>query len=87
MSWSTIRPATAEDHARLQAATDRFQARHNLSDEEMGAVQHNSDGWPFEHRPEERTRLHHLYRKCVQRALRSPDADGIACEYVGFEVK
>jgi hypothetical protein len=85
MTWSTIRHATDEDRARLTDATDRFQARHNLTDDQMGAVQQNTgDQWPYHHNPAECARLHKLYRKVVSRALRDANAEGISYGYVGF---
>jgi len=85
MNWATIRKATDEDWTRLNAAALRFASRHGarynaghpVEDVEMTIASDFYNG-PY---------LHQLWRRCVKRALRSKDAEGIRYGYVGFSVE
>lgn len=97
MSWSTIRKATDEDRERLQAAAHRFIQRHaeefpyvdcddpDVSENYARALEDELESSGYE-REERGRRLRPLWRRCVRRALRSPDAEGIAYGYVGQSV-
>lgn len=96
MAWSTIRKATEEDHQRLEKAALRFIRNHgNNSDyvenysQALMAVdditQRHYDEWRYENKSEA-NRLRRLWKSAAARALRHPDAEGIAWDTVGFHV-
>lgn len=92
MAWSTIRKATTEDRERLNAAAERFIARHGL-EQYTNQFDGMSPWWAVDfmlHQTEAVGRdtpyVRRLWRKALRRALRSPDADGIAYDYIGFYV-
>lgn len=96
MGWSTIRKATSEDTERLNAAAQRFVERHELGDDVKVVPDESSPlwyelseylevmgtDWPNWDIP----KLRRLWRQCVRRALREPNAEGIAYGYVGQHV-
>jgi len=96
MAWATIRQATSEDTARLNAAASRFIVRYGVD------TPHPDDRYqPEPHmlvdefvdaycEPDSVDRpyglyLRRLWRKAVRRALRHPTTDGIAWGYVGYQ--
>lgn len=89
MSWSTIRKATAEDAARLEAVYRRFEARWGLHPDnlEHAVMGYGSDGTIVNDRHEryDAGYLARLLRRNIRRAL-GDDAEGIAYGYVGFHV-
>jgi hypothetical protein len=100
MAWSTIRKATEEDWERLSAAARTFIERHldefpylKLDDPEVqrdyvfaleGELDYRSSD-AYDHEMKCR-RLGRLWRRCVRRALRDGNAEGIAYGYVGQSV-
>jgi hypothetical protein len=97
-AWSVIRKATEDDKYRLEKSARRFVMRHegfHFGLKMAMAMKPPDDRpWTFcvEHcleesetdSHEEYIRLNMLWRRCVRRALRHPDAEGIEYGYVGF---
>jgi len=89
MAWSTIRRATDADNERLDTAARRFCVRHGIDehgerrplDIEMELEYDRRDG----HRRYP-ARLLSQWRRIVRRILDSPNAEGVAYGYVGFNV-
>lgn len=82
MSWTTIRPATPEDHDLLEQRAAAFVKRHNLYPAGETAV----DTIEIELlglEPSDRARLERLWHRVASRALRHPHATGIAYGHVG----
>lgn len=100
MSWSTIRKATEEDVAKLNARAGNFIARHDLATaielpgfpdkdfvwalEDWLAWNLNEANNPY---PDHARYLRKLWRQVVKRALGHHWAEGIAFGYVGFETE
>jgi len=87
MAIGTIRRATDEDYARLNAAALRFAKLHNLKlmADETGvpayaAVETEVDWSGNRH-------LRQLWLRCFRRATREPQADTVAYGYVGWSAK
>jgi len=94
MAWSTLRQATAEDHARYLASAERFAKRHNIAWDEMGFPIADIEAY-IEYLnapsggncPDKAKYLRRLWRQCVRRALRHSTADGICYGYVGYSIR
>lgn len=88
MAWNTIRKAFSDDIERLDKANIRFIKRHNLSmdmkDDLLSYLKMESDTSNLY--PNDYTRLYKLYKRVVSRALRHPQATGIAYGYIGYSV-
>jgi hypothetical protein len=89
MAWNVIREATEEDAQRLLATAERFAKNNGLDIDEINALAveseidyliendaYSSDG----------KRLRANWRRAVQRALKHPQATGIAYGYVGYSM-
>ncbi len=90
MAWGTIRKATAEDEAKLQAVYDRFTKTHNVIAENVlfveddGSVGHGSclrDEDGCEIGPCWALTLRRYLRRNIKRAI---GGEGIAYGYVGY---
>lgn len=93
MAWSVIREATQEDRARLLAAGERFCQHHGLEVDRQWQTPTDRAEAEASHYPGESQErkwlvqhLKPLWRAAVQRALREPNATGIAWGTVGFHV-
>lgn len=94
MAWNVIRRATAEDEERLERAARRFIDRHSLVNDidmsnpvgELEDLLDYSIRNEFPLRSGEAQRLSRNWRRCVRRALRDPNAEGIAYGNVGYNV-
>jgi len=84
MAWVCYRQATSEDRDRLQAAARRFIYRHSLrisTEDDTGdslALSIDLYVGGYERR---------LWLRCARRALRHPQAEGIAWGHVGRSVE
>jgi len=93
MAQSTIRQATAEDHARYLVTAERFANRHNIAWDKVGFpiadIEAHIDylsAPSSSNRPDEAKYLRRLWLQCVRRALRHSTTDGICHGYVGYQV-
>ena len=94
MSWGTIRQSTGEDIARLNVAATSFCKRHDLPPMDWyrlgseltynGYGNADYDMAIGNHTCGDLKRLNRLWKRVMRRALREPNADGIAYGYVGY---
>lgn len=86
MAWGTIRKPTDQDEQRLDAARERFIARHGAAPENLiyGRDGDWIDGWRRPLDRDEIVRYRKLWHAAAHRALRHKWATGIAHGYVGY---